>query len=267
MTINLLAMSVISKLSSGDTLLVHGTSPLLAAIFTRRAAEHGINAMDTTTESNALVSQAIFIHPCAPKRTIQAMMPVNVKAFVHLSSHASAKRVASQIAALLPSHCIQESISTLFGEDAYLYSPSAESVQGILRTAWLKSQEDLVEVDEAIDADMVSLRDIRNDNIGKGPTSIVNWTADTTVPVKVKPIDFRPLFVNDKTHWLIGLTRELGLSLCEWMIRHGARYVVLISQDPKVDESWVGKKKAIGAIISVLAKFDIPSSVIPLFHR
>lgn len=253
-TSNLLALSLVMRLSGGDTLLVHNAEPAFASILDRRASEHGIQLVYTTTKSSALHPHAIYIHPCAPKRSVQAMLPINVKAFVDLSGDPCADSVASHMAACVSAHCIKENTFSLFGKESYVYSSSADSIQDLLRTAWLKSHEDSLEDFGFGNPDVVALSEIPDDRIEKRPSFIVNWAAEATVPVKIEPVDSQHLFAPDKTYWLVGLTRGLGLSLCEWMVRHGARYVVLTSRDPKIDQIWVRKMKTMGATVKFMSK-------------
>jgi hybrid polyketide synthase/nonribosomal peptide synthetase ACE1 len=51
----------------------------------------------------------------------------------------------------------------------------------------------------------------------------------------------------DHTYLLFGLSGELGRSLATWMVRHGARHIVLTSRHPVVDEEWVRHLNAQGA--------------------
>ncbi|KAK8024906.1 PKS-NRPS hybrid synthetase psoA [Apiospora arundinis] len=48
----------------------------------------------------------------------------------------------------------------------------------------------------------------------------------------VNPIVEENLFRRDATYLLVGLTRDLGQSLCRLFIRHGARHIVLASRNP-----------------------------------
>ena len=67
----------------------------------------------------------------------------------------------------------------------------------------------------------------------------------------VEPVDQRPLFRSDRTYWLVGLTGGLGLSLCQWMISRGARYIVISSRSPEVDPRWSAHFESLGAIVKV----------------
>ncbi|KAI1800660.1 putative hybrid NRPS/PKS enzyme [Daldinia bambusicola] len=83
---------------------------------------------------------------------------------------------------------------------------------------------------------------------------IVDWdTSSSALPVQVTPVGTHIKFQGDKTYWLVGLTGGLGLSLCEWMAQHGARYLVVSSRSPKVDKRWLKKMKQLGVTVKVMA--------------
>ncbi|KAK7949190.1 Reducing polyketide synthase BOA6 [Apiospora aurea] len=54
----------------------------------------------------------------------------------------------------------------------------------------------------------------------------------------INPIVEENLFRPDATYLLVGLTRDLGQSLCRLFIRHGARHIVLCSRNPNPELKW-----------------------------
>ncbi|KDN70032.1 putative polyketide synthase [Colletotrichum sublineola] len=82
---------------------------------------------------------------------------------------------------------------------------------------------------------------------------VVSWKSMAhTVPVSVEPIETKVKFQNDKTYWLVGLTGNLGLSLCAWMVRQGARHIAISSRNPKVDGGFLSKMLRNGVKIQLL---------------
>ncbi|PYH77567.1 hypothetical protein BO82DRAFT_405997 [Aspergillus uvarum CBS 121591] len=62
---------------------------------------------------------------------------------------------------------------------------------------------------------------------------IVDLTCPTPLPVQYQPIDApgTQILSPDRSNWLVGLTGDLGQSLCDWMIDHGARTIILTSRN------------------------------------
>lgn len=85
----------------------------------------------------------------------------------------------------------------------------------------------------------------------------MNWREDSTVPTLVEPVEARKdLFEDHKTYWLVGLSGNLGQSLCDLMIVHGARYVVMTSRTPNVVKEWIQAHQSKGVTITVLAAYE-----------
>jgi hybrid polyketide synthase/nonribosomal peptide synthetase ACE1 len=101
---------------------------------------------------------------------------------------------------------------------------------------------------------MVTLREIP-DITANSTVTLIDWTASPTALVKLEPLDSKPMFVSDKTYWLVGLTGGLGLSLCRWMIKHGARYIVISSRNPKVDKKWLKYFESVNSTVKVYARY------------
>ncbi|KAI1080032.1 putative hybrid NRPS/PKS enzyme [Whalleya microplaca] len=81
---------------------------------------------------------------------------------------------------------------------------------------------------------------------------VVDWTADEDIPVRQEPIDFT-LFSASKTYLLVGLTGHIGQSICRWMVRNGARFVVMTSRNPETDGLWKEELQREGATIRIEA--------------
>ncbi|KAI0479373.1 hypothetical protein GGR56DRAFT_665124 [Xylariaceae sp. FL0804] len=85
------------------------------------------------------------------------------------------------------------------------------------------------------------------------PTSVVHWAPDGDVKVQVRPLDGRRLFAANKTYLLIGLTGQIGQSLCEWMVASGAGCVCLTSRSPKTNSQWLQSFEGTGATVKAFA--------------
>ncbi|KAF2193876.1 hypothetical protein K469DRAFT_744670 [Zopfia rhizophila CBS 207.26] len=67
--------------------------------------------------------------------------------------------------------------------------------------------------------------------------AVIDWTMapDQSCSVNIQPVHAQVHLRGDRTYWLVGLTGSLGISLCRWMIRQGARTIVVTSRKPNVD--------------------------------
>lgn len=83
-------------------------------------------------------------------------------------------------------------------------------------------------------------------------STVVDWRSNDVVSARMCPIDSGRLFSLDKTYLLVGLTGDLGRSICRWMIGHGAQHVVLSSRNPQIDPRWIDEMSKLGGNVLVL---------------
>jgi hybrid polyketide synthase/nonribosomal peptide synthetase ACE1 len=93
---------------------------------------------------------------------------------------------------------------------------------------------------------VLQLGQIHDPSLTIHTTSVVHWRQDGDVEVEVEVRSLEPqrLFSKDKTYLLVGLTGQIGQSLCEWMVASGAGCVCLTSRNPKIDPKWVSAIEA-----------------------
>ncbi|KAK8078355.1 hypothetical protein PG996_004525 [Apiospora saccharicola] len=63
---------------------------------------------------------------------------------------------------------------------------------------------------------------------------------------------FRIGVKGDKTYWLVGLSGALGISLCDWMIGHGARHMVITSRNPQIAHEWIANHERNGVKVAII---------------
>ncbi|KAL9130700.1 MAG: hypothetical protein Q9217_001179 [Psora testacea] len=249
----LLAQYLLALTSRSKTLLVHEPEPFFASLLAQRASEENVHILYTTVGWEVESVPWVPIHPRASRHTMEAILPENVSVFVDLSTEGSSKIAGSHIAGCLPPLCKLIDVSTLFAKEALARSDSlVDSVPKLLKSAWLRSKIAISELNKSPVANTVALTDVSKENPVKGLSSIIDWTANTTVPVKVEPVDTKISFSQSKTYLLLGLTGGLGQSLCQWMVGQGARYIVLTSRNPKIDPKWLETLEAAGATVKVI---------------
>ncbi|KAL8909684.1 MAG: hypothetical protein Q9171_004929 [Xanthocarpia ochracea] len=83
--------------------------------------------------------------------------------------------------------------------------------------------------------------------------AIVDWTGDQIITLTQKPVDPRYLFSADKTYLLVGLTGQIGQSMCRWMVKNGAQHIVVTSRNPEKEGLWKEELQRQGASIAIEA--------------
>nr|A0A2Z5TM64.1 RecName: Full=Polyketide synthase-nonribosomal peptide synthetase hybrid himA; Short=PKS-NRPS hybrid synthetase himA; AltName: Full=Himeic acid biosynthesis cluster protein A [Aspergillus japonicus]BBA91557.1 polyketide synthase-nonribosomal peptide synthetase [Aspergillus japonicus] len=83
--------------------------------------------------------------------------------------------------------------------------------------------------------------------------AVLDWTENVHVPLRVNRFDPGSQMRGNKTYVMIGLTGELGQSLCQFMVSHGARHLVVASRNPDKSPAWKTDLEKQGATIQVLS--------------
>ncbi|TLD04871.1 uncharacterized protein PgNI_10061 [Pyricularia grisea] len=115
----------------------------------------------------------------------------------------------------------------------------------VLRDAVASAQESSALIKEGhVDVELLSLQEYVQG--ARGTTarevSVIDFSAGWSAPLTItaRPLDgIQPLLKGDGTYLLLGLGGKggLGSSLAEYMVRLGARYIVLTSRNPGVEEA------------------------------
>ncbi|KAI0552262.1 hypothetical protein F4679DRAFT_581566 [Xylaria curta] len=273
---NLFAESALQGLVPGQKIAFHNATGDFTRVLRRRAAEQCLNAIFTTTSTEAIASEnddAISIPAFMPAREIRALLPRDLARFVVVSPQ---DPVAERIAAVLPVNCRVERLTAFHGKgSSYAVSPYRSTTEsaykmlgGALQRALAHAQEDLKTSIHVSPVNTVSTSDLTAtaqtqpkaensktaSSIGlRDPLAVLDWQATPIVQARINRLDSKPIFKADRTYWLVGLSRGLGLSICDWMITKGAKYVVISSRSPDVEASWEKSCRNKGAVVKIFA--------------
>ena len=88
----------------------------------------------------------------------------------------------------------------------------------------------------------------------KGPhpfLTVLDWTESTLLPAVQQQVKPSTVFSSTKTYLLVGLTGELGQSLCKLMVQNGVRHLVVVSRNPNRTPIWRDELQAMGATVLI----------------
>jgi hybrid polyketide synthase/nonribosomal peptide synthetase ACE1 len=255
----LMVIGSLSCLTQGDVLLVHNAHASFGAICKRELGARGIRTILTTDERHNFNPEWIHLNRYAPSRIIQDCIPRHISVLLDCSTPGERSSVVANLRAHITGTCKEMKIGDLMHDYAEIHSgPNENTMLDDVKVAVAEALEE-IKIGKCPMPTVQTLRpsDLNSLNWTDGPTAIIDWGCDSSVPIRIQPIDSQPLFSEYKTYWLAGLSGGLGLSLCEWMITRGARYIVISSRKPKVDPSWLRKMEVRGATIRIFAKYDL----------
>lgn len=247
-----ITLEILEDLEDGDRVLVHEPDLGLMRTLQQEARKMGIHVISTTTRSD-LPQDYLRIHPNASERDLQHLDGTTLAVFLNLAVEDESERVAERIGRLVPITCRRETNQTLFGGPAQVVSASRrrEVKRNIREAIDLANEQPCTGDDES--TQQIGPKDVQHVDVRLAHRLVVAWTSGYDALIQVRPVDAQTMFSPKKTYWLVGLTRTLGLSLCEWMLRHGARYIVVSSRNPNVSEQWLEEMVAIGGVVQVRA--------------
>ncbi|CAG8973054.1 hypothetical protein HYALB_00010828 [Hymenoscyphus albidus] len=245
-----LSNTFLMGLSIGSVVLSIDPTEPLTDILKTTAAKRGIQLTFIMSTSAPHQSDTWkVVHPHASKREFDAALPANLSRALSWEENDSSSKLLQHI----PNLCLVETSSTLTQLDAYSNGTTSDSqISDILEASLMQALSGFIGINSD-DMPVASLEEILQSSVKQTHTTVVNWQTSSSLPMQLEPVDTRPLFENDKTYWLVGLTGGLGLSLCKWMVEHGARYIVVSSRNPKVDPGWISDFEAAGATINLYA--------------
>ncbi|KAJ5784606.1 Acyl transferase/acyl hydrolase/lysophospholipase [Penicillium pulvis] len=245
-----IAQALLKDVIPGSTIAVLEPDFALAAVLTQHATRRGIRMALFTTENRSCSQPWIFIHRHSARRDMMANIPPNV---VKLFNFAGDQNVLSRLRDGLPDECRLETERTLTMQYSH-YSTSSTGADGVgsqLQNLWFKVQmeQSPVNVNRLPSFTLTSLI---NSQPSTDKQALLTWENEN-LPLQVFPATSIVRFDQSKTYWLVGLAGGLGLSLCHWMARQGARYIALSSRNPKVDAAWIMQMAESGCTVRVFA--------------
>ena len=246
--------------SAGQVLLVHNPTPAIAACLSEQALGKGVEVMFTTDmDHKGVPGSWIKISPYLTKHDMERLIPfTEVRSFWEVTAGTSPATTSTTecILGCLPANCRVETVNSVFSSSA----PTVPAAQGALLVKELNAAVNYTNGQASLADQLPGVETITIDDISKGckpqsPTAILSWVARSSVPIRATRVDSAPLFRPDRTYWLVGLSGNLGLSLCDWMIDHGAKNVAISSRNPgKIDSAWVEAHAQSGTTVVLLAK-------------
>lgn len=243
----LLAASVVSNVPTNCHVLVHEPDEFFASALARQAVAKNIRVTFSTTEADKQDAAWIKLDPWTSEHIVREWIPAKLTHFLDLAADGD---TSLSIRECLQSGCRQMNVSDLFRQQSQL--PTSDNV------TILEALENAVRHAQATALDKTPSATIRSgqisdESVPRFLTSIIDWTSDKTLTVQVQSLNANLLFSRDNTYLLVGLSGQLGHSICEWLSRNGAGCVCLISRSLKSDVKWQALMKKAGTTVNFFA--------------
>lgn len=252
----LVAVRVLYNAAAGDTVVALDPDRILAAAMTQIANSRWVNiAFITSTRSGEVLSKPWqYLHPLSSPAIAKKALPSAVKLFVHFGRQTSLSSVLQES---LPSDALvvhEPWLQVDSATAAKLDPQDSLQVSNILQAVAALPQSNLG-LSASHSPAVTTLTDLTSNIVSPDGPAMLAWpNATDSISTTVKPAGNITTFAKDRTYWLVGLTGGLGLSLCEWMAKHGAGHIVLSSRNPKLDPDWLQSMADLGCNIRAFSK-------------
>lgn len=252
----LIAIDLAESATPWSSILVHEANDGMRSAIQAEAQRHHAVAYFTTAHAAVAHSNPDIhlIHPLTPTRTLSKALPQNISLLSQFD-HAKSDGLFDRLVALATQggQARQESLESMHMTEAVMPSPSkTQTVAQRLQQAMdLCAGAPTPKYDDVNGVDVVSVHSVSSHVVDLYRTQILDWqtAAEKGVPVSVQPASNDVALSAQKTYLMVGMTGDLGISVCEWMVSKGARSVVLTSRRPQIKQSWIDSMAKIGAQI------------------
>jgi hypothetical protein len=260
---HLVALHVLGPLFGGQTFWAHSPSGIIARALATQAAAKGVRVVFTTDSAGPEVPESWIRLPryITQSDVEDILSHINPSCFAAFSNERFENtECQTTLMEYLRSRCkILITAATIYSLTGSDNGPVSISVLGnTLNQALEYTRRDLlIETIYPPGGARVTfpLTDVVRGAVRSEELlslAVVNWTAPEPLPVHVSRLDSMHVFNENSSYWIVGMSRALGLSLADWMIRKGARTLVLTSRKPYIDPKWIASHRKNGANVVIL---------------
>ncbi|PWY82224.1 ketoacyl-synt-domain-containing protein [Aspergillus heteromorphus CBS 117.55] len=242
----LIALHVINQGRRNTSVLVHGAENLPESVrdaLSALALTRDIRLyFSTSIQSTLSQKDMLFIHERTSSRDLSRLLPAAISVIAKCPGTACG--IYCRIETLLPEDIMRVDIASLGRmSSSLLRSSSPVNVgQTLLMACGVALQ-----LGKSHDVDLISAQDLSRHTPGSSQLTLLDWSQPGKVSVLIQTASSMVTLYEQKTYLLVGMTGDLGQSVCRWMISRGARSVVLASRAPNIDPRWIEEMATMGA--------------------
>ncbi|KAL3471365.1 polyketide synthase 3 [Aspergillus californicus] len=241
----LIASNVVSRMPSAGISLVCGASRGLARVISALATQAGRKVKFiaiTKKPGKKSEPEWVFLHPQSPTHAVRKLIPHDANVVFDLSSNGAALVLPS-----MPPGCTAQGFNAT--------SLSQQSVEDALNK-YHTDPNILSSVPMPTLLSLPQLAQKRHIDKSERLSVVTDWSRESPVNAIIRCLEPDNLISSKKTYFLVGMAGELGQSLAYFLVRSGARYIILSSRTPKDNQRWLHDLRADGIDIRMV-KMDV----------
>ncbi|KAF6837163.1 beta-ketoacyl synthase domain-containing protein [Colletotrichum plurivorum] len=257
---DLVAQTLVAETATGASILIYGAPYIYASRIAQRANEKGIRTTfasihpEPPTGAIGDLASWVQLHENEAQLGLRQKLPQHASAFYNFSvdqnpvglSRALCDRFRAQ-------GCPTFQADHLSSLTASSWTARTGSALKMMLEEAVKKMIPAGLGTSAKDAHATPVQELITLQRRVGFDTVVDWTVHDVVSARVRPVDSGSLFSENRAYLLIGLTGDLGRSICRWMLERGAKHVVLTSRHPQIEDKWLEEMRGLGGNVMVVA--------------
>ena len=204
-------------------------------------SNRGIFFVGASTDENCCeaVPGMTYVHTQSTTRQIEALYPIDGACIVNMLP--KCHDISRMLLDSMPENCDyftqQDLVSTHFatypiGEVARnLWEEAVALSYDSMRKLLLDAKEPSYDIEEPI-----ALPTLLDSTAPGDAFQMLDWKAERSIAHMIKPTIGEKMLRPNRTYVLVGITRDMGQSLCSLFIEQGARHLVLCSRNPPKEQ-------------------------------
>ncbi|KAM3064984.1 hypothetical protein ACMFMF_011455 [Clarireedia jacksonii] len=217
----------------------------------------GVQPYFSTSDASVKKSSPsiLFFHERSSSRVLAQTLPTNLSVIANFDN--TPNGVFSRIEQLLPHYVTRENAASLYRLSPLLSTGfKFDAVTQIFKVARIVATEVMLVlanhfVESCEETNTIGIEQLPGRGMRTDEPEILDWAQACELPVRVSSASSQVRLPANKTFLLVGMTGDLGQSVCRWMISRGARNIVLASRTPKVDSQWIDEMSSLGARVRI----------------
>ncbi|KAK2753624.1 Type I Iterative PKS [Arachnomyces sp. PD_36] len=245
-TWTLLALYLVQRTHPGAAVLVHEANETLRHALYATTAVRNVRPIFSTSNPGVArrYGDTIFFHERSSTHALRRLLPDNVSTAARFDSNQNG--VFARVNSLLSEDVVRVDICNLHRPSSHISKHhQPHQVASALNASRFLAAE---LTDSSHSVNPICIRQVPDLSTKRSQgVEIADWTGTDSLLAQVQPASSYVTLSAHKTYLLVGMSGDLGQSVCDWMISRGARSIVLTSRNPKVEKQWIDKMAARGA--------------------
>lgn len=259
----LTALFILRTILPGQAVVVqNATDSLAEAISSQAIAKNVLTAfmVDEGADHGQLTRNCTILPRYVSQLEISRLLPDKdtISCFISLTPGGASSDSWESIKASVPTWCRLETAETLYSWEGAPGTSTAhanvvDDLQLVLQMTQSCDQSCQTSPSVINLEQLVASKQDAELHCVKNGLTVLDLMAQTRLPVHVRRLDATgAMFKHNMTYWVVGLSGDLGISLCDWMIGTGARHLVLTSRKPNIDKAWMESHLRDGVYITII---------------